>query len=108
MNPQELARELAESIKASEEYLGFKSAKEKVYSIESSKKMLDNLQEKMMELQVMSMQGIEVSDEQINNIQRLQELALLDINIKDFFEKEMKLEQLMNDVSKIISEVVEI
>ena len=108
MSPHEAAKKLAESIKASEEYLSFKSAKENVYSIESSKKMLDNLQEKMMELQMMSMQGDEISDEQINNIQRQQEVALLDVNIKDYFEKEMKLEQLMNDVSKIISEVVEI
>ena len=108
MKPYDAARHLADSIKKSNEYLDFKNSKEKVYSIASSKKMLDNLQEKVMELQMMSMQGIEVSDEQISNVQNLQEVAILDENIKDYFDKEMKLEQLMNDVSKIISEVVEI
>ncbi len=108
MNPYDAARNLADSIKKSNEYVDFKNSKEKVYSIASSKKMLDNLQEKVMELQMMSMQGLEVSDEQINNVQKMQEVAILDENIKDYFDKEMKLEQLMNDVSKIISEVVEI
>ncbi len=108
MNPYDAARKLAESIKGSEEYLSFKNAKEKVYSIPSSKKMLDDMQEKVMELQMLSMQGIEVSEEQISNVQKLQEVAILDENIKDYFDKEMRLEQLMNDVSKIISEVVEL
>ena len=108
MNPYDAARNLADSIKNSDEYIGFKSAKEKVYSIANSKQMLDNLQEKVMELQMLSMQGEEVSDEQISNVQRLQDEAILDENIKDYFDKEMRLEQLMNDVSKIISEVVEI
>lgn len=108
MNPYDAARNLADSIKNSEEYKSFKSAKEKVYNIASSKEMLDKLQEKVMELQMMSMQGIEVSDEQVSNVQKLQDEAVLDENIKDYFNKEMKLEQLMNDVSKIISEVVEI
>ena len=108
MNPYDAARNLADSIKKSDEYISFKNAKEKVYSLESSKKMLDNMQERVMELQMLSMQGVEVTDEQIENVQKLQELAIQDTNIKDYFDKEMKLEQLMNDVSKIISEVVEI
>ena len=108
MNPYDAARNLADSIKKSDEYINFKNSKDKVYSIESSKKMLDDLQEKVMELQMMSMQGTEVSDEQIENVQKLQEVAIQDENIKDYFEKEVRLEQLMNDVSKIISEVVEL
>ncbi len=108
MNPYDAARNLADSIKNSKEYLGFKMAKEKVYSIDSSKKMLDEMQAKVMEIQMMSMQGVDVSDEQINEVQKLQEVAILDENINNYFDNEMKLEQLMNDVSKIISEVVEI
>ncbi len=108
MNPYDAARNLADSIKASDEYKNFKTAKEKVYSIPESKKMLDNLQEKVMELQMMSMQGEEVSDEQINSVQKLQDIAVLDENIKKYFDSEMKLEQLMNEVSRIISEVVEV
>ncbi|QSX06439.1 YlbF family regulator [Sedimentibacter sp. zth1] len=108
MNAYDLAKQLAETIKLSDEYVQYKNAKKNVYSNEKCKTVLQNIEDRMMEIQLASMQGGEIEPDKIEEYEKLQAEAMQNETIKDYYEKEMKFEQIMNEISQVISETVEL
>lgn len=107
-NVYDEAHGLARAIKNSEEYKKYLDTKDLVYSNEKNKEMLVDFREKVMKLQMDQMSGKEVSEEEVKKIGKIEEVLMLNSNIKDFFMAEMRFSQMIQDVNNIIEDAIDI
>jgi cell fate (sporulation/competence/biofilm development) regulator YlbF (YheA/YmcA/DUF963 family) len=108
MNVYDEARRLARSIKDSEEYRAYKRAEESVKGSESVKKMIDDFHVRQFELQRKQMLGDEPSEFEMKQLQKMVEVASVDPVARDFLSAELRFTLMMQDVSKILGEVMEL
>ena len=98
------AHELARSIKESAEYKMFLVAQKKVSETPDSNRMLEDFRQKQFEFQMKQMSGQELSQEEIEQIQKLYEIIQLNDDIRKVLEAERMLGQIMEDINRIIAE----
>lgn len=107
-NVYDQAHKLARTIKSSEEYKTYISKRKIVYSDEKNKKMVEDFQEKIFQIQMNQMSGKEVSQEEIDKISKLEEVLRLNPSINEFFAAQLRFSQLVQDINKIIGEAIDI
>lgn len=107
MSVNDIAHELAKTLKDSEEYRKYLEAKERLQSDAGNTNMLQEFRRKQLELQIAEMSGedIEMSLEQLENI--YQKLSLNPI-VNEFLTAEYQLARMMTDVQKIIGEALDL
>ena len=93
-------------IKESEEYKEFKRLKEKIDAKESLKKMIEDFHSKQLELQTKQMMGQEVTSEMMQSVQDLYQIIAKDPVAAEYLQAEMRFSVMMQDVYKILGEVV--
>ncbi|MCG4586323.1 YlbF family regulator, partial [Anaerosalibacter bizertensis] len=64
--------------------------------------------EKALEVQMEQLSGKEVDKEKIEKLQKLEQILMLNPDIKEFFIAEMKFTQLISDVYKILDDVIKL
>lgn len=106
MNVYEEAHSLERAIKESEEYKEFKRLKEKIDAEESLKKMMEDFHSKQLELQTKQMMGQEVTSEMMQSVQDLYQIIAKDLVAAEYLQAEMRFSVMMQDVYKILGEVV--
>lgn len=106
MNVYEEAHSLEREIKESEEYKEFKRLKEKIDAEESLKKMMEDFHSKQLELQTKQMMGQEVTSEMMQSVQDLYQIIAKDPVAAEYLQAEMRFSVMMQDVYKILGEVV--
>lgn len=106
MNVYEEAHSLERAIKESEEYKEFKRLKEKIDAKESLKKMMEDFHSKQLELQTKQMMGQEVTSEMMQSVQDLYQIIAKDPVAAEYLQAEMRFSVMMQDVYKILGEVV--
>lgn len=106
MNVYEEAHSLERAIKESEEYKEFKRLKEKIDAEESLKKMMEDFHSKQLELQTKQMMGQEVTSEMMQSVQDLYQIIVKDPVAAEYLQAEMRFSVMMQDVYKILGEVV--
>lgn len=106
MNVYEEAHNLERAIKESEEYKEFKRLKEKIDAEESLKKMMEDFHSKQLELQTKQMMGQEVTSEMMQSVQDLYQIIAKDPVAAEYLQAEMRFSVMMQDVYKILGEVV--
>ncbi len=106
MNVYEEAHSLERAIKESEEYKEFKRLKEKIDAEESLKKMMEDFHSKQLELQTKQMMGQEVTSEMMQSVQDLYQIIAKDPVAAEYLQAEMRFSVMMQDVYKILGEVV--
>lgn len=106
MNVYEEAHSLERAIKVSEEYKEFKRLKEKIDAEESLKKMMEDFHSKQLELQTKQMMGQEVTSEMMQSVQDLYQIIAKDPVAAEYLQAEMRFSVMMQDVYKILGEVV--
>ena len=104
MNVYDTANKLAEEIKLSEEYVSFKKSKTELENNIELKSKIKEFEQKRQ--QMLTIQGIEPTEEKAQEIQNMYTELLKDEKAKEYFETEMKFSVLIADVNKIIGDAI--
>ena len=106
MNIYDTANKLAQEIKASEEYINYKKAKEYINLKPELKEKLQDFEKARYEAQVEVIQTGKDNEEKTKKVQELYaELIQID-DAKKYFDAELKFNIILTDVNKIISDSV--
>jgi len=103
----DLAHQLARAIKDSDEYKSFIEKKEALDQDERNKKMVEDFQKQILEIQLAYMSGKEISEEELEKIGKLEEVLNLNPIINSYFQAELRFSQLIQDINNIIGEAIE-
>lgn len=108
MNVYDIAYELKRALMESTELKDYKAALEKIKANPTNKRMLDDLRKKQMDLQAVHFSGKEPEKAKVEELEKLYSIVSINSDISNFLQCEYKLGMLMNDISKIISEAVDV
>ncbi len=100
------AHQLAQEIRNSEEYRSFIDAKEILKNDEANYRIIRDFQMKQMEVQQAQLFGLDVSEEKMQEMERLYSLLSLNPDAREYLEAEFKISRLINDVQRIIGEAI--
>ena len=103
MKPQVLAKELANSIRESQEYLTWQKAKEELDKHEAAKIMLEDFRKKQWELEQTRISGETVPADQEEQFKKLAEIIQYNPYVRDFLVAEMNLNQMIMEIQRIIA-----
>ena len=106
MNVYDTANRLAKELKESKEYMDYKKAKEEIAKQAKKKKKIEDFEALRYEVQVLAMQGQEVSEEKNKKLQEMYALLVQNQDIREYFDLEVKFNVMLADVNKIIAEAV--
>ena len=106
MNVYDAARNLSRAIKDSEEYKQYEQMKATVSQNAELTEMLNDFHEKQMEMQTKQILGQEVGEEFTAQIQQLYSIMVANPVAAQFLQSEMRFSVMMNDVYKILGEVI--
>lgn len=107
MNVYDTANRLAGEIRASEEYVKYKEAKQKLDSMQELKQKVNEFEKMRYEVQVLAMQGKQVEEEKNKKLQEMYTILIQNKEIKQYFDLEVKFNVMLADVNKIIAESVQ-
>ena len=107
MGANDLARELARTLKESDEFKHFLKSKEKVMSDANNHKMIREFQLKQWEIREAQMLEAEVSEEKQQELERLYSLVSLNLTAREYLEAEFEVSRMVNDIQKIIGEAIQ-
>lgn len=100
------AHALAKAIRTNEDVKRFEVLREKIMHDEKYKPLFLEFQEKQLQLQ--KLEDDEMSPELIEGLKQVfKKLNAVDY-IKEYFELELKINQMMSDITKILSEAIDI
>ncbi|MHB8172624.1 MAG: YlbF family regulator [Thermincolia bacterium] len=105
-NVYDQAHQLAKVLARSSEYQEYKKVKEKLEANPENQKLLTDFRIKQVELQKALLMGQKVTDAQKTQLEKMQEVLVLNPAIKEFFQAEFRFNTMMMDVQKIIGEGV--
>jgi cell fate (sporulation/competence/biofilm development) regulator YlbF (YheA/YmcA/DUF963 family) len=108
MSVHDTARRLQRKLKNSDQYQNYLELRKKVMAKEGSKKMLRDYQDLMMEMQTKRMSGEELTEEDKEKLQNLQNFIEINNNVKKYLEAEYALSQTIQDIQKIIFSDIEV
>ncbi|HEY8910288.1 MAG TPA: YlbF family regulator [Desulfosporosinus sp.] len=103
----DLAHELADALKESDEFKQFNKSKEKVTSDENNHKIVRDFQLKQWEIREAQMLDNEISEEKQQELERLYSLVSLNPSAREYLESEFKVTRIVNDIQKIIGEAIQ-
>jgi cell fate (sporulation/competence/biofilm development) regulator YlbF (YheA/YmcA/DUF963 family) len=100
----EYAEELAESIVESQEFEELKEKEEIMVEDDDAKTMLDELNAKYQQAQMMKQNGKEMTDKQKQELQVMEQKMKENDKISEFYEAQNHFNQLMNSVNQVITQ----
>lgn len=100
------AHTLAHAIKDSEEFIKFRELESKVKGDDSLKSIIEDFQKRQLEMQAAQLQGLQPDEEKMAKLQELFSILSKDPTAAEYFQAEMRFNQLMTDVSKILGDVM--
>ena len=106
MNVYDQAHNLARAINESEEFKQYDYLKKVIDQKEDLSKMVKDFQAKQFEMQAKQMMGEEVGPEMMQGIQELYQIIMTDPTVSQYMQAEMRFSLMMNDVFKILGEVM--
>ena len=106
MNVYNETHNLVRAIKESEEYKQYEEVKKKIAENQEVTEMLNDFQSKQFETQARLMMGDAVSPEMNARIQELYTIMMKDPLTAQYLQCEVRFSMMMNDVYKIIGEVM--
>lgn len=107
-NVYDLAHQLKKAIMNSPEYKNYIEKKNIVYSNERNKSMVEDFRKQALELQVKQLSGKEVDEKEIEKLKSLENILRLNPTINEFLLAEYRFSQLVQDITKIIGEALNI
>lgn len=107
MAADDLAYELARTLKESDEFKQFLKSKEKVMSDANNHKMVREFQLKQWEIREAQMLEQEISEEKQHELERLYSLVSLNPAAREYLEAEFEVSCIVNNIQKIIGEAIQ-
>jgi cell fate (sporulation/competence/biofilm development) regulator YlbF (YheA/YmcA/DUF963 family) len=107
-NVYDLAHQLARAIKDSDEYKSFMERKEALEKNEKNKEMVEDFQEKVLQLQIDYMGGKDIDEAEIEKLGKLEEVLTINPIINSYFQAESRFSQMIQDINGIIGEAIDI
>ena len=107
MPANDVAHELARTLKESDEFKQFLKSKEKVMSDANNHKMIRDFQLKQWEIREAQMLETEVSEEKQQELERLYSLVSLNPAAREYLEAEFEVSRMVNDIQKIIGKAIQ-
>lgn len=101
------AHSLENAIRESEEFKALSAAYETVMNDPSSKEMFEAFRDTQLELQEKQMQGLEISEEEVEKARKVVEAVQEQPSISKLMEEEQRLNLVINDISRIITKPLE-
>lgn len=108
MNVYDEAHNLEKAIRESEEFKQMQVVQEKVNANPELKKVLDDFHQKQLAVQTKQMMGEEIGSEVMQSVQELYAVVAKDPLAAEFLQCEMRFGVMMQDVYKILGDVVSI
>lgn len=108
MNVYNEAHNLEHAIKESEEYKQMAAAKVKIDADPELKKVIDDFHKKQLAVQTKQMMGEEVGQDVMQAMQDLYAVVAKDPAAAEFLQCEMRFGLMMQDVYKILGDVISI
>lgn len=106
-NVYDSAYDLEKAIRESTEFTNLKTAYEAVMNDAAAKEMFENFRDTQMALQEKQMQGEEISEEEVEKARQVVELVQQHEQISKLMEEEQRLNQIINEISGIITKPLE-
>ena len=107
MKVYDLANELAEEIKKSEEYVTYRTAKEAINLNYELKKKIDEFGNARYEAQIVALQTGKDDELKMKHVQELYGELIQNEEASKYFDAEIRFNVLIADVNKIIGNVVQ-
>jgi cell fate (sporulation/competence/biofilm development) regulator YlbF (YheA/YmcA/DUF963 family) len=107
MAAYDLARELARTLKESDEYKQFLKSKAKVMSDANNHRLVHEFQVKQWEIRRAQMSETEISEERLQELERLYSMVSLNPVAREYLKAEFELSRMVNDIQKIIGEAMQ-
>ena len=96
------ANKLAREIKESEEYTNYQEIRQKIMEDEPTRKMLQDYIDQQMKIQSKKMSGEELTEEEKQEVERLNNLVEINSNIKKYLQAEYQMSVMLNDLQNIL------
>lgn len=106
MNVYDMANNLAQEIRKSEEYMNYKMAKQALSLNVELKEKVEQFEKTRYEIQIEMMQTGKNNEEKYKKVQEMYAELIENSDAKKFFEAETRFNILVADVNKIIGEAV--
>jgi len=106
-NVHDSAHALEKDIRNSDEFQELEAIFSKVMNDATSKEMFDQFRNTQLELQEKQMQGIDISEEEVENAREVVEAVQKNEDISQLMEAEQRLNVVINDISRIITKPLE-
>lgn len=106
-NMYDSAYELEKAIRESDEFHKLKEAYDVVMNDPSAKQMFENFRDTQMELQQKQMDGEDISEEEVEKARNVVEHVQQHEDISKLMEEEQQLNQVINEISQIITKPLE-
>ncbi|HEY3368491.1 MAG TPA: YlbF family regulator [Symbiobacteriaceae bacterium] len=107
VNVHDYAHSLARALKESPENATYQAARKHIEAKPQAKEMVLDFHKKQIELQSLSIQGKEPTEQQKESLQRLYTVINGDPDVREFLAAEQRLGVLMNDIYKILGEAID-
>ncbi len=107
MNVYDKAYELAKAIKNSVEKKNLSKARNKVEQSQKTKEMYDDLVDMQVKLQQKQLSGEEISEEELEELRKKQEIALMHSDIESLIEAERRFAIMFEEIQKIIYDAID-
>ncbi|NLJ74426.1 MAG: YlbF family regulator [Firmicutes bacterium] len=108
MDVRKKAQELADAIVNAPEYQRFITAREEVNKHQAAQVMLQDFQNKQLELHKQQMEGKPVTESQEEQLRKLYEVISVNPYIRDLFEAEFMFSGLMLEINDILSKALKL
>jgi len=105
-NVYDLAHELARSLKETDQFKDYAEAKKKVDANPQLAKMIEDFQQKSVEIQTKQMTGEEPAADAMTAFQQLYSIILSDPIAADYMQKQMSLSQIVTELYGILGEAL--
>lgn len=107
VNLYDAAYDVEKAIRISEEFGQLKKLYAEVNSDESSRRMFENFRDLQLNLQQKQMNGEEISEEEIDQVQKTVELVQQNASITKLMEAEQRMSFVIGELNKIIMKPLE-
>ncbi len=108
MNVYDCAHQLAKALRDSQEYKNFNRLKEEVSGNKELQEMLNDFQQKQLEIQTQQLFGNEVEEDGMEEIQKLYQIISKDPKAAEYLQAQMVLSKMMADIYGILGEVIKV
>ena len=108
MDVIEQAKVLASTLRHTDEYRNFVSAKEKAFRSEANKELIQRFKKAQFQIQALMMNGEQIPQSLNEEVQRMTTVMQFNRDVSEFIAADYQVNQMMNEVFRILGDAVDL